>query len=56
MEIKSILGIASALALLGGASIARAADVAVAEFTSLDNEYWSNFDIGAKQAAEALGL
>jgi ribose transport system substrate-binding protein len=53
---KSLLGMASALALLASAGIAQAAEVAVAEFTSLDNEYWSNFDAGAKQAAEALGL
>ena len=56
MTKRSILGIASALAMLAAAGMAQAAEIAVAEFTSLDNEYWSNFDIGAKQAAEALGL
>jgi ribose transport system substrate-binding protein len=56
MKLKSLLGMASALAMLASAGVAQAAEVAVAEFTSLDNEYWSNFDKGAREAAEALGL
>ncbi|WP_119273557.1 sugar ABC transporter substrate-binding protein [Taklimakanibacter deserti] len=56
MNMKSLLGLAGAIAILTGASWTRAAEVSVAEFTSLDNEYWSNFDKGARQAAEALGL
>ena len=56
MKTKQFLALVSALALLAGATMARAAEVTVAEFTSLDNEYWSNFDKGARQAAEALGL
>ena len=43
------------VALLASFGIAQA-DVVVSEVTSLDNEYFSNWDQGAKQAAEALGL
>lgn len=56
MRAKRMMGLVSALALLASAAMARAAEVTVAEFTSLDNEYWSNFDKGARQAADALGL
>jgi ribose transport system substrate-binding protein len=56
MKGRHLLGLVSAIALLTGATTARTAEVAVAEFTSLDNEYWSNFDVGAKQAAQALDL
>lgn len=38
MKTKHLLGLVSALALLAGATMARAAEVTVAEFTSLDNE------------------
>jgi len=43
-------------ALLASASIAQAQEAVVAEFTSLDNEYWSNFSAGGQQAATALDL
>ena len=47
--------------LLAGAAgvfstAARAADVIVGESTTLENEYWGNWDKGAKAAADALGL
>jgi|EndMetStandDraft_2_1072991.scaffolds.fasta_scaffold00931_7 ABC-type sugar transport system substrate-binding protein len=53
---KHLLGSMTALALLAGVSGVVAQEVGVAEFTSLDNEYWSNFDKGAQQASEGLGL
>jgi len=50
-----------AATLLAGAAsafstAARAADVIVGESTTLENEYWGNWDKGAKAAADALGL
>src|SRR5665213_192218 len=46
-----LAGAASALS-----TAARAGDVIVGESTTLENEYWGNWDKGAKAAADALGL
>lgn len=53
---RTTLRMVSALALMVSAGLASAQEAVVAEFTSLDNEYWSNFNAGAEQAAAALGL
>lgn len=54
MWVLVVVALGSVLGL--GLRSANAKDVVVGAVTNLDNEYYSNWNVGAEQAAEALGL